>query len=543
MAQKVSQFTIENNVLIGQKDPNLPKCKHAGEMVLEALKSKPDFVGQVEAVSGKENTFSRIRERSVKCALWLKQQGLQADDIVGICTDNNLDTSVPLFAALYLTRVICTWDHDMSIKSARYYLSLISPKVVFANAAHAGNLVQAAKEEKLDVRVVVIGKKEGYLTLDEIIDGQSSAEVEAFTCTPAKNLRDVAVICCSSGTTGLPKGTQLSHESLVGSITPIEEARIAGEIVLWTPTIRWHYGLTLMIEAVTSYAKCILMPDSDDETLMFKYAEKYQVTFMTCDPCVVMKYIKFGSIDKYPMLGLRKWVISGAKFKPHIHEVIAKAMPHCHVIQCYGMTDSGGMTICQLKNGKYGACGFVCREVQIKIVDQETGVAVGANKTGELWIKSPFILNEYYKNPEATKRALDSDGWLHTGDLGYYDDDGEIFIIDRISEFINYRGVNLSPAEIESVLESHPSVLRAAVVGVPHDIEEEHPMAFILKVPGKEVSEEELMNLMAKELPWYCKLRAGIKFMDELPRTATGKVAKKELKELAKSLKAASQDK
>lgn len=191
------------------------------------------------------------------------------------------------------------------------------------------------------------------------------------------------------------------------------------------------------------------------------------------------------------------------------------------------MTDAASICSSQSSNSKYGSIGFVANCVRIRIVDVDTEKTLGSNEIGEIRIKLPSVMNGYYNNPEATKQAFDSNGmthienemignvdsrtdfhvykdngeiteinresayvsgWLRSGDLGYYDDDGEMYIVDRISHFINFRGINVSPAEIETVLGTHPAVFQASVIGIPDEVNEQNPMAIVCRTAGKTVS-------------------------------------------------------
>ncbi|EFN85797.1 Luciferin 4-monooxygenase [Harpegnathos saltator] len=533
-------FRIEENVLIGteeEEEETHPVCANVGELVLNRLSSKPDFVGQIDASTGQECTYAEMRERSVKCALWLRKHGIRKGDNIGILTDNHLNTCVPIFASLYIGGVICPWDHVVPKLSARYFLSLMTPKLVFVNEESVKNLVAAAKEENIQVKVVVISSLPGFVSLADILEEQvSRAEIDGFRCAKIDNPQDLAMICCSSGSTGMPKGTELSYASLYHCITPVEEIHTKNEICVWVPTIRWHYGLTLCIEIILSNAKWISFSDDNiNEVTLCKIIEKYEATWLGTDPSFPKIYVKMNIFQEHLLPSLRKMVVSGASFTKELHETVAKILPHAQILQCYGLTDAGGLCASQAKNSKPGSCGFVSKGTRIKIADEKTGVTLGPNMRGEICIKSKFMMNGYYKNPEQTKEAFDSDGWMHTKDIGYYDENGEIFYVNRISDIINYKSINLSPAEIEGVLELHPSVLKAVVVPVPHETDEEHPLAFVQKVPGKEVTKEELHDLVDENLPWYCHLQAGIHFVDDFPRVSTGKVDKKKLKLLAKS--------
>ncbi|XP_011697171.1 PREDICTED: 4-coumarate--CoA ligase 1-like, partial [Wasmannia auropunctata] len=355
---------------------------------------------------------------------------------------------------------------------------------------------------------------------------------------------EVGLIVLSSGTTGMPKATEISHTSIHNRMLPVKVAQMKGHVCMFTPTLRWHYGVTLAFKTILACSTRIVAPDcdgivapdgvtDDNECDMYcKFIEKYRVTWFGIDPFILVQMIKTDILEKFRLSSLKVIITSGSIFQNQHQETLRKKLPHVLINNAYGSTDSGGDLSGQNKHSKPGSVGFPAPNVQIKITDTETEEVLGVNKVGEIRIKVPFVMNGYYKNPEATKKAFDSDGWLRSGDLGYYDDDGEIFIVGRLSDFILYRSINVSPAEIETVLQTHPKVFQAAVIGVPHEIDEQRPMAIVSVVPGETVTEKELISLVEKTLPDHCRLRAGVKFIDELPHTITGKIAKKQLQNM-----------
>ncbi|XP_025158095.1 4-coumarate--CoA ligase 2-like [Harpegnathos saltator] len=532
-------FRTENDILIGEEAPIHTECTNVGALVLEKLRSRPEFIAQVEAVSGAETTFAEMTEKSVKCALWLREQGVQPGDIIGICTHNHLESYVPLLAALYLGAISNPWDNELSPTTASYFLLLTRPKIVFVNSESAECLKQVVKERDMDTRLVVFdasaGSVEHALTLTAVLRSQDAAAIDEFECAKLTGPDHVATIVCSSGTSGFPKGTEISHAAMINYMAHVKIHDLKGHVSMWTPSMRWYCGLFIVIKAILDCSRRIIVPDYDDDEGLCRFIEKYEVSWFRCDSCFPIRLVKFGVLSKYRLPTLKILLFGGAHFKGELQQKLVKLLPHTNVILSYGMTDYGGLCARQTKYSKPGSCGFVCETGRLKVVDPNTGKVLGANKTGEIWAKSSYMMNGYYNNPEATKRALDSDGWLHTGDLGYYDNDGEIFLVDRMSEFINYRAIKISPAEIEALIQQHPAVLQVAVVPVPHSVDEQHAMAFVAKVPGKEVTELDITDLVKQNMPWYCRLHAGVKFMERLPRTATGKIAKKELRQIAKS--------
>ncbi|XP_036140321.1 uncharacterized protein LOC105834306 [Monomorium pharaonis] len=527
---------IKDNILLGPEHPIHRESENVAETILKTLKSKPDCIGQIDAFTNKQNTYAEMSERSIKCALWLKKQGVKPGDIIGLCTDNNLDAMIVLLGIMYVNGICNTWDHELSLTTARYFLSLTSPTIVFTIPLSAVSLTEAAKELKMDVKIVVLDKLEGYESLDDILKGHNSREIAEFKCAPISNPDEVGLIVLSSGTTGMPKATEISHSSMHNRLLPTKVADMSGHICLFTPTIRWQYGVMLALRAILACSTRIVAPDSvtdDDAGDMYcDLIEKHRVTWFATDPFVLIQLIKTDTLKKYKLSTLKTIITSGSIFPKEHQEALRKRLPNVLINNGYGSTDSGGELTGQDKNSKPGSVGYLAHNVQIKLTDTETEEVLGANKVGEIRVKVPFVMNGYHRNPEATKKAFDADGWLCTGDLGYYDDDGELFVVGRISDFILFRSINVSPAEIEAVLENHPAVLQAAVIGVPHEIDEQRPMAVVSVVSGKTVTEEELISLVEENLPDHCKLRAGVKFMDELPHTTTGKIAKKKLRKM-----------
>ncbi|XP_036139946.1 luciferin 4-monooxygenase-like [Monomorium pharaonis] len=536
---QASRFkNIKDNILLGPEYPIHKESVNIAETILKTLKSKPDFIGQIDALTDKKNTYAEMSERSIKCALWLKKQGVKAGDIIGLCTDNNLDAIMVLLGVMYLNGKCNTWDHELSLITARYFLSLTSPKIIFTIPLSAGNLTEAAKELKMDVKIVVLGKLDGYESLDDILRGHNSREIAEFTCTPISNPDEVCLIVLSSGTTGMPKATELSHFFMHNRLFPAKVDEMNGHICLFTPTLRWLYGIMLAFNAILEYFTRIVAPDcvtDDAEDACTKYCsfiKKYRVTIFATDPFILIQFVKTDVLEKYQLPTLKVIISAGAVFSKQQQEALTKKIPHVLIFNDYGSTDSGGPIAGQNKYSKPGSVGFPAHNVQIKITDTKTESVLEVNKIGEIRIKAPFVMIGYYKNPEATKKTFDSDGWLCTGDLGYYDNDGELFVVGRISDFILFRSINVSPTEIETVLQNHPAVFEAAVIGMPHEIDGQRPMAVVSVVPGKTVTEQELIEFVEKSLPDHCRLRAGVKFIDKLPRTLTGKIVKKQLQSI-----------
>lgn len=194
------------------------------------------------------------------------------------------------------------------------------------------------------------------------------------------------------------------------------------------------------------------------------------------------------------------------------------------------MTELCGASHCTPAEGKtkFGSVGLLMPNLHCKVINPETGEILGPNQNGEICVKGPLVMMGYTKDPEATAKTIDSDGWLYTGDIGHYDDDEYFFIVDRIKELIKYKGFQVPPAELEALLISHPNVDDVAVIGVPDLEAGELPKAFIVR--RGDVTSGEIMEFVAKRVIPQKKLRGGVEFIDEIPKSPSGKILRRLLR-------------
>jgi acyl-CoA synthetase (AMP-forming)/AMP-acid ligase II len=207
-------------------------------------------------------------------------------------------------------------------------------------------------------------------------------------------------------------------------------------------------------------------------------------------------------------------------------------------LQGYGQTEATLGTLYGTYGvTKSGSVGQPVKGIYAKVID-ENGKSLGPNKVGELCFKGALISKGYLKNEKATKEIIDKDGWLHTGDLGYYDDDQDFFIVDRLKELIKFKGFQVPPAELEALLITHPKVKDCGVIGISDEAAGELPFAFVVKQPYVELSEDEIKNFVKENASNAKWLRGGVKFIEEIPKNPSGKILRRELRDLYKSLKA-----
>jgi 4-coumarate--CoA ligase len=207
----------------------------------------------------------------------------------------------------------------------------------------------------------------------------------------------------------------------------------------------------------------------------------------------------------------------------------------CEVVQGYGLTETSPVThATPLGHFKPGSVGPALPNTEVMIVDPATGEPLGIERDGEVWIRGPQVMKGYFGNPEATAATIDPDGWLHTGDIGYVDADGHLYVVDRLKELIKYKGFQVPPAELEAVLLTHEAVADAAVVGRPDEEAGEVPVGFVVLKPGRRVAPADLQAHVAGRVAHYKRL-ADVVVLDEIPKSASGKILRRMLRERARS--------
>ncbi|WOL14347.1 hypothetical protein Cni_G23127 [Canna indica] len=267
---------------------------------------------------------------------------------------------------------------------------------------------------------------------------------------------------------------------------------------------------------------------------MLQAAERYRATRMSVSTPVVVAMASWE--EPIDLTALEHVICGGAP----LHESAAKRFkarfPDVELCQGYGATETGGIarTIGQEECRNMRSVGRLLQNItEAKIVDIVTGESLSIGQVGELWVRGPSIMIGYVGNEEANASSFDGDGWLKTGDLCYFDADGFLYVVDRIKELIKYKAYQVPPAELEDLLQSLPGVADAAVIPYPDEEVGEIPMAFVVREAGSNLSEQQVMDFIAKQVAPYKKIRKVV-FTNSIPKTASGKILRPELRNLAK---------
>ncbi|CAI9117061.1 OLC1v1018382C1 [Oldenlandia corymbosa var. corymbosa] len=353
---------------------------------------------------------------------------------------------------------------------------------------------------------------------------------------------DPAALLYSSGTTGVSKGVVSSHRNLLALIGNVEgRVRMEEENQIYMATIpMFHtFGFTkyVLMLLANGFTAVVLSRYGMDEVL--SAVEKFNITYLPLVPPILVDMVNGSDLikKKYDLKSLRYVLSGGAPLSKEVMRAFRDKYPQVNVLVGYALTESNGAgasTDSLEECRRFGSVGMLTPNTEAKIVDTQTGEGLPVNWPGELWLRGPSIMQGYYKKKEATESTLTSDGWLKTGDLCYIDDDGFLFIVDRLKELIKYKGFQVAPAELEALLTTIPGITEAAVIPVPDDKVGQYPMAFIVRKSGSSVTETQVMDFVAKQVAPYKKIRR-VAFVASVPKTPSGKILRRELIKLASS--------
>ena len=346
---------------------------------------------------------------------------------------------------------------------------------------------------------------------------------------------DLAALLYSSGTTGKPKGVMLTHANMVANLLQDAAFEWPRHEDIFVNVFPFYHiaGLNAILNPfLNAGATVVLMMGRFNLETYLELNERYGATLVGFPPPVVLAVTKSPSWDKFRLEKLRGSICGAAPLGAGLHEAFERRTGLL-LGQGWGMTEAAGVisgTPNDQAKRKFGSCGYLLPSCEAKVVDVASHKTLGPGESGEIWLRGPNMMKGYWNQPAATSETLLADGWMRTGDIGYFDSDQCVYLVDRLKELIKYKAYQVAPAELEDILQSHPAVRDSGVVGAPDAAAGEIPIAFVVKKEGAALSAEELMQYVAARVAPYKKIRA-VEFVQEIPKSPSGKILRRVLKE------------
>lgn len=493
-------------------------------VVLSRVAELGDRTALIDGATGNSISFTELADLTNRFAAGLHRQGFRQGDVLAIFCPN-----IPEYAVIFLgvaaaggisttvNSLYSTSDLIHQFKDSRATWLLTIP-------AFLDRALPAAKACSIE-NIYVIGEATGARSYSELLDNNGVRP--AITIDPQE---DLVALPYSSGTTGLSKGVMLTHANLIANMVLTSTMnRIDENDTLAGVLPFFHiYGMVLILNlAIYRGAKLVTMSRFDLEDFL-TVIQKYRVTALNLVPPLILALAKHPLVDKYDLSSVRIISSGAAPLGEELEKACGKRL-NCQIYQGYGLTEVAGAShVLPIADAgsRPGSIGPVLPNTRCKIIDTTSGTELEPNARGEVLISGPHVMKGYLNNPEATAGCIDGEGWFHTGDIGYADEDGFFFIVDRVKELIKYKGYQVAPAELEALLLSHPSIADAAVIPSLDEEAGEVPKAFI--VLKEEISAEAIMKFVADQVAPHKKIRR-LEFIAQIPKSASGKILRRVL--------------
>lgn len=507
---------------------------------------------------GKELSYSQLYEAALKFAGYLQHIGVKKGDRVAIMLANSPQSIISYFGVLlaggivvqtnplYMEREL---EYQMKDSGAKVIICLdilfprvskVKPKTNLEHVIVTGikdylpfpkNLIYPFIQKKQYGLVVKVKHQGNHHLLTEILKGPS---------LPLKKYsynidEDLALLQYTGGTTGYPKGVMITHRNLVSNVTMCKawlyKCERGKEVVLGILPFFHVYGMTtVMILSIMEGYKMVLLPKFDPETTL-KTIQKQRPTMLPGAPTIYIGLLNHPDISQYDLSSINSCISGSAPLPIEVQQKF-EAITGGMLVEGYGLTEASPVTHSNFlwdRPRVKGSIGVPWPDTDVKILSIETGETLPTGEIGEIVIKGPQIMKGYWNRPEETEQTI-QDGWLLTGDLGYMDEEGYFYVVDRKKDMIIAGGFNIYPREIEEVIYEHEDVLEVIAAGIPDPYRGETVKAYIVLKEGSQVTESELDKFVRKHLAAY-KVPRVYEFRKELPKSAVGKLLRRVLVE------------
>jgi long-chain acyl-CoA synthetase len=524
------------------------------QYLVNAVKEFPDKVAI--HFMGKETSFSDVYEKALKLASYLQKLGITKGDRVAIMLPNTPQAVISYFGVLLAGGIVVMTnplyverelEYQMNDSGAKVIITLdiLFPRVsrVFPNTNLKHIIVTAIKDalpfpknliypyiQKKQYGLVVNVKHEGNNHLLTEIFKQPTGVLKSFDLDFEE---DIALLQYTGGTTGFPKGVMLTHKNLISNATMCQawmyKCKRGEEKILGILPFFHVYGMTtVMLLSIMQGHQMILLPKFDVETAL-KTIQKQKPTLFPGAPTIYIGLLNHPKIKDYDLSSIDSCISGSAALPVEVQQKFEE-ITGGKLVEGYGLSESSPVTHANFLWDRpriKGSIGVPWPDTDAAIFSMETGEPLPSGQIGELAVKGPQVMKGYWNKPEDTAQTL-KNGWLLTGDLGYMDEDGYFYIVDRKKDMIIAGGFNIYPREIEEVLYEHPDVQEVVAAGIPDPYRGETVKAYVVLKEGSTLTEEELNQFTRKHLAAY-KVPRVYEFRKELPKTAVGKILRRAL--------------
>jgi long-chain acyl-CoA synthetase len=478
---------------------------------------------------GQETTYGELRDQVARLRGGLIELGVQPGDRVAVVANNNWYFVVGYLAVLGAGAVVVLLNPQSPLPETITELAEVGARAVIVGPTARARFDELDRSlvPELEILVGCGFAPVGGVDLDDLLRSEPAGLIERAD-------DDLAVLAFTSGTAGLPRAAMLTHHNLFVNIRQIlaaapEESQAENDVVFGVLPLFHIFGLNVVLGITLFTGSRVLLVERFDPISALEAIQHHGVTSIAGPPTMWAAFAGLVGVDPDVMASVRTAVSGASKLPIEVAEAV-QARYGVDLYEGYGLTEASPVVTSPAgMDAPVGSVGVPLPGVELRIVDL-LGDDVLVGDAGELLVRGPNVFVGYWGDPEATERVLDAEGWLHTGDVAVVDDDGFIYLVDRMKDLIIVSGFNVFPAEVEEVLIEHPAVDACAVIGVPHPYTGEAVKAYVVTRPGTSVEEDDIVAFCAERLARY-KCPSKVWFVDDIPRGLGGKILRRTFRE------------
>ena len=510
----------------------LHQIQDVGGIVRYHAKTQPNAVSLV--LGERTLTWAQLLSRSAQVAQGLKRAGVKPQDRVAFLDKNGIEHFEVFYGCALLNAVSVDINWRLAAPEVLFIANDSQAEVLIVGQEFVPILDAIIGQLARIKTIIVIGGHPSHDDYEQWVNAQSATDPKA----PTKS-SDVAFQLYSSGTTGRPKGVMLTNDNYFALLPAAQKIWLLSETTVNLVAMPLFHigGGGWATAAQYCGASSIIMRDVNPAEIV-AWIEKYRITHAFMVPALLQFALTMPNIATTDFSSLELIVYGASPISEAVLEGAIKAFK-CPFMQVYGLTETTGVVtvlgpedhdLSSANKGRLRSCGKPFTGIELRIVDSDTEKDVPIGEVGEIWIRSRQVMKGYWNMPEETAKSIVKGRWFRSGDAGYFDKDGYVYIFDRVKDMIVSGGENVYPAEVENALMAHPAIADVAVIGVPDEKWGEVPMALVVRKPETQVTENEILTFARERLAGF-KTPKTVGWVEVLPRNPSGKILKKDLRE------------
>ncbi|XP_062142773.1 uncharacterized protein LOC133850652 [Drosophila sulfurigaster albostrigata] len=520
-------YNADEKVWIGKNPPAyFSPDLSVGQVIFHEMKRHPKLIAQISVTENTVLTREELLLNSMRVAIYLRNLGLEQSDVIGIIARNTTHLFAVAYACFFNGIAFHSANVNYEQDKIRKLYGITKPKIIFCDGDEYEKVEDATKHLNLKI-VTMRNHKDGSISIDDVL----ATPVDPFF-QPARleeGMNQTLAILCSSGTTGTPKAVTIPNEEAIKNVLDYVNT---SDVLFTTSGLDWVSGFVITLTSGVQSALRIITDQPFNASHVLRLIKKYKVTLIMAPPPQMAQMVNCPEFKEDYLDSVLYYFYGGSGCSLEVQNRFRGTLsPKCMLIFGYGFTEFRAGIISNYHfDQKPGSVGRPIDDVKLKIIDEQNEPQ-GPNIVGELCVYSDRYWAGYYGNPEESRKFRDSNLWYHTGDLGYIDDDGFLFIVDRKKDMLKYQNIMYYPNEIEKVISEMPEVSEVCVFGVLNNLNDDEASAAVVKKLGAQLEPQDVVNYVAKRIHAdYLQLHGGVFIVDNLKRLSNGKTDRRATK-------------